>query len=84
MHMSCILHVCNMHVILNMHVKYGNMHATCTVFPVGLTAARIRGAQEAKCNSVTASKRLDGLIPVIEDWRTKVIILEVCGLYVDN
>ena len=44
-----------------------------------LTAARIRGAQEAKCNSVTASKRFDGLIPVIEDWHTKVIILEVCG-----
>lgn len=32
-----------------------------------LTAARIRGAQEAKCNSITASKRFDGLIPVIED-----------------
>ena len=39
-----------------------------------LTAARIRGAQEAKSNSVTLTKRFDGLIPVIEDWHTK----EVC------
>ena len=43
-----------------------------------LTAARMRGAKEAKCNSVTAAKRLEGLIPVIEDWHTKVVLLEVC------
>ena len=43
-----------------------------------LTAARIRGAQEAKCNSVTATKRFEGLIPVIEDWHAKVVLLEVC------
>ena len=42
-----------------------------------LTAARIRGAQEGKCDSVKASKRFEGLIPVIEDWHTKVIVLEV-------
>ena len=44
-----------------------------------LTAARIRGTQEAKFNSVPISKRFDGLTPVIEDWHTKVNILEVCG-----
>ena len=43
-----------------------------------LTAARIRGAQEAKCNSLTSTKRFDGLIPVIEGWHTKVVLLEVC------
>ena len=42
-----------------------------------LTAARIRGAQEGKCNSITASNRFEGLIPVIEDWHTKVVLLEV-------
>lgn len=42
-----------------------------------LTAACVRGAQEGKCNSVTASKRFEGLIPVIEDWHTKIIVLEV-------
>ena len=43
-----------------------------------LTAARIRGAKQAKSNSVTAAKRLDGLFPVIEDWHTMVVLLEVC------
>ena len=47
-----------------------------------LTAARVRGAQAAKCNSVTSAKRFDGLIPVIEDWHTKVVLLEVCCLSV--
>ena len=47
-----------------------------------LTAARIRGAQAAKCNSVTCAKRFDGLIPVIEDWHTKVVLLEVCLVFV--
>ena len=43
-----------------------------------MTAARIRGAQEAKSNSITPSKRFDGLISVTEDWHTKVILMEVC------
>ena len=42
-----------------------------------LTVARVRGAQDAKCNSVSANKRFDGLVPVLEDWHTKVVILEV-------
>ena len=42
-----------------------------------LTAARVRGAKQGRCNSVTASNRFEGLIPVIEDWHTKVIVLEV-------
>jgi len=46
-----------------------------------LTAARMRGAKEAKCNSITAARRLEGLIPVIEDWHTKVVLLEVCERY---
>ena len=43
-----------------------------------LTAARVRGAQDAKCNSTSSDKRFDGIVPVIEDWHTKVVILEVC------
>jgi len=42
-----------------------------------LTAARVRGAQDAKCNSTSSDKRFDGIVPVIEDWHTKVVILEV-------
>ena len=43
-----------------------------------LTAAQAQGAQEAKYNVVTRVKRFDNLIPVIEDWHTKVALLEVC------
>ena len=32
-----------------------------------LTAAHVRGAQDAKCNSASADKRFDGIVPVIED-----------------
>lgn len=42
-----------------------------------LTAARARGAITAMSNSVTPQKRLEGLIPVVEDWHTQVILLEV-------
>jgi len=38
-----------------------------------LTAARIRGAQMAKSNRKTALNRLDGVIPVVEDWHTEVL-----------
>ena len=42
-----------------------------------LTAARVRGAQLAMGNSKTALKRLDGVIPVIEDWHTEVVLYEI-------
>lgn len=42
-----------------------------------LTAARARGALKAKKNEDTPSLRLDGFVPVVEDWHTKVIFLEV-------
>lgn len=42
-----------------------------------VTVARIRAAQYAKRNSERPTKRLDGFIPVIEDWHTKANILDV-------
>lgn len=42
-----------------------------------LTAARARSALKAKANEDKPSLRLEGLIPVAEDWHTKVILLEV-------
>ena len=36
-----------------------------------LTVARTRGAIKAKVNSQTPSKRLSGIIPVVEDWHAK-------------
>ncbi len=41
------------------------------------TAARARGAQKAKANSVTPSGRLTGLVPVVADWHSKVKLLDV-------
>ena len=46
-----------------------------------LTVARIRGAQIAMSNARDSVKRLQGLIPVIQDWHTEVILTEVCIIY---
>ena len=44
-----------------------------------LTAVRARGAMSAKVNSCS---RFDGLIPIAEDWHTKLNFLGVCKLCV--
>lgn len=45
-----------------------------------LTAARIRGAKKAKVNEDAPSERLEGIIPVAEDWHTKMNFVGVCLL----
>ena len=42
-----------------------------------LTAARCRGAQKIRQNSVCGSGRLEGFVPVVEDWHTRVCLLGV-------
>ena len=42
-----------------------------------LTAARVRSCKMIRANSETPLERLEGVIPVAEDWHTGVIILEV-------
>lgn len=42
-----------------------------------LTVARARGAKKTRKNSTSLDKCLDGLIPCIEDWHAKVVLLEV-------
>ena len=42
-----------------------------------LTAARARSALKSKANEDKPSLRLEGFIPVAEDWHTKVIFLQV-------
>ena len=42
-----------------------------------LTVSRLRGCQLIRMNSVSESTKLSGLLPVAEDWHTKVILLEV-------
>ena len=46
-----------------------------------LTAERIRGAQSMRKNSTHASGRLEGFIPVSEDWHAKVCFLQVRTYY---
>lgn len=46
------------------------------------TAVRARGAQKAKVNEVSPSRRLAGLVPVVADWHTKVILLNVSPLHI--
>jgi len=36
-----------------------------------MTAARTRAALSGRSNSEIPSNRLEGLIPVVEDWHTK-------------
>lgn len=43
-----------------------------------LTSERIRGAQSLRKNSTTSTGRLDGFVPVSEDWHAKVCFLHVC------
>ena len=43
-----------------------------------LTASRARGAKKAKVNSEEPLSRLDGLIPIAEDWHTRLNLIEVC------
>ena len=35
----------------------------------------------AMCNAKTAGKKLEGFIPTIQDWHTKVVLTEVCFMY---
>ena len=46
-----------------------------------MTAAQVRGCQELRINSDTTTGRLQGLIPVAEDWHTAVTLLVVSIAY---
>ena len=42
-----------------------------------LTVARARSAKRHRQDSATSVERLDGLVPVVEDWHTKMCWFEV-------
>ena len=44
-----------------------------------LTVARAAGVQDLRKGHEMALERLEGLTPVVEDWHTRVILLEVSG-----
>ena len=42
-----------------------------------LSVARARGAQQIRMNSELEKHRLNGMLPVAEDWHVKVCLIEV-------
>ena len=42
-----------------------------------LSIVRARGAQRIRSNSATKKDKLDGLLPVAEDWHGKLCFMEV-------
>ena len=42
-----------------------------------LTCARARSAKRHRQDSATAVERMEGLLPVVEDWHTKMCLFEV-------
>lgn len=46
-----------------------------------LTVARVRGSQGIVSNSYNGSERIEGFIPVIEDWHTKMCYMQVHWLF---
>ena len=45
-----------------------------------LTAKRGRGSQRIRCNSITPSEQISGLVPTSDDWHTKVVFLMVIDI----
>ena len=43
-----------------------------------LTACRCRGAQSLRCSHESAVDRLEGLVPVVEDWHARLTLVKVC------
>lgn len=49
-----------------------------------LTAQRARAAKLSMAGESTSKERLEGLVPVIEDWHTKQALLVVSYVVVSN
>ena len=42
-----------------------------------LTVCRCRGAQSLRCNHESTVDRLEGLVPVVEDWHARLTLVKV-------
>ena len=59
-------------------MKYSEQHyAVALIGGDQLTVARARGAQKIRSNSFKSEDRLDGVLPVAEDWHGKMCLLQV-------
>ena len=43
-----------------------------------LTAARVRGATQLRDSQTKAKDTLQGFVPVIADWHSRICLVEVC------
>lgn len=43
-----------------------------------LTVARIRGVQALRDTEAKRKDRFEGIIPVVEDWHARMILMKVC------
>ena len=50
------------------HILFGGDQLTC---------ARARGAQRIRQNSLIGQSRLEGFVPIVEDWHAKACLLGV-------
>ena len=58
------------------HIKLETLHHIL-IGGDQLTAERVKGARSLRKNSTSALGRLEGLVPVSEDWHAKVCFLQV-------
>ena len=56
------------------HILFGGDQLTC---------ARARGAQRIRQNSLVGQSRLEGFVPVVEDWHAKACLLGVSVYFVE-
>ena len=47
-----------------------------------LTTERMRGAKNVRSNACRGKERLEGVVPMVEDWHTKVVLLKVSTVHV--
>ena len=49
-----------------------------------LTAARMRGTQALLVLTTTPTDRLEGVIPVLEDWHSRMALVDVSSIVIHN
>lgn len=65
-------------------MQYSEQHHAVTLIGGDqLTVARARGAQKIRSNSLKSEDRLDGLLPVAEDWHAKMCLLQVIVMIIN-
>lgn len=67
---------------MHVNVRYSILHYAQSAGGDQMTCARVRGSQRIRSNSERGVDRLQGVVPVTEDWHAKQCFLEV-GVQID-